>query len=406
MASAAETMDGPPTQAVILAGGRGTRLRPLTLDCPKPMIEFHGKPFLAYLMEMARGQGIRRVLLLLGYLPDVIRDYFGNGSRFGLLIDYAVSDVDDDTGRRLWLARERLDPTFLLLYCDNYWPMPLADMWRHFRDRDAAAQIAVYRNGDGYTRDNLIVGADGLVEVYDKTRTAPGLAGVDIGFAIVTAGVLDAVGDANVSFEAVVYPELIARGRLAAYRTSHRYYSVGSHERLGLTRDFLARRPAILLDRDGVLNRRMPRGEYVRSWDDWDWLPGAREALRLLKQAGVRVAIVSNQAGIARGCLSAADLDALHGRMTREARDSGGAIDRVYVCPHHWDDGCDCRKPAPGMLFQAQRDLGLDLSLSCFVGDDERDREAAERAGCPFEMVGGGTSLLDVVETRLGNGGP
>src|SRR5947208_6579331 len=87
----------PPTQAVILAGGRGTRLARLTDTKPKPMIEFHGKPFLEYLIEMVREQGFRNVLLLLGYLPDVIRNYFGDGSKWGLTIDYAISDVDDET---------------------------------------------------------------------------------------------------------------------------------------------------------------------------------------------------------------------------------------------------------------------------------------------------------------------
>jgi NDP-sugar pyrophosphorylase family protein len=109
-----------PTQAVILAGGRGTRLRPLTLTRPKPMVEIQGKPFLEYQIEQLRQQGFKRVLLLLGYLPEIVRDYFGNGRRWGIKIEYSVSDVDDETGRRLKLAEPFLDPCFLLLYCDNY----------------------------------------------------------------------------------------------------------------------------------------------------------------------------------------------------------------------------------------------------------------------------------------------
>src|SRR5262252_3738853 len=101
-----------PTQAVILAGGRGERLRPFTDIRPKPMVEIHGKPFLEYNIEMLREQGFERVLLLLGYLPEIIQDYFDDGSRWGVQIDYSVSDADDLTVRRVQLAKERLDACF------------------------------------------------------------------------------------------------------------------------------------------------------------------------------------------------------------------------------------------------------------------------------------------------------
>lgn len=392
----------PPEQAVILAGGRGTRLAPLTLTRPKPMIEFHGRPFLEYLIEMLRDQGIRRVLLLLGYLPEVVRDHFGDGSRFGVAIDYAVSDVDDDTGRRLKLAQDRIDPEFLLLYCDNYWPLRYDDLWASHLARGRLAQVVVYRNRDGYTRSNLRVGTGGLVEVYDKSRQTPGLEGVDIGFFLLKREVLDLLpADENVSFEKVVYPRLVADRQLAAYVTDHRYYSVGSHERLPLTEDFLRRRPTIFLDRDGTLNECMPRAEYVRSWEQWRWLPGALDALRRLTGAGWRIILVTNQAGIARGAMTRADLDAIHARLLDEVRAAGADIAAIMVCPHGWDEGCNCRKPAPGMLFQAQARFNLDLTRTPLIGDDERDGQAAAAAGCPYRVLSGGATLLDTVRQLL-----
>jgi len=387
---------GPPTQAVILAGGRGTRLGALSATRPKPMIEFHGKPFLEYLIEMLRDQGIDRVLLLLGYLPDVIQDHFGDGRRFGIEIEYSVTGPDDLTGHRLKVARPLLDAHFLLMYCDNYWPLQLERQWQRFREADVDALVTVYSNADGYSKDNVSVGDDGLIHVFDRTRSAPGLRGVEIGYAIVAEQVLDLLPEDDVLFEAAVYPALAERGRLGAFVTEHRYYSVGSPERLSLTDAFLARRPAIILDRDGVINRRPPKAEYVRSWDEFGWLPGAAEALRLLHGAGYTVIVVSNQAGIARGAMTETDLAAINDRLMQETLGLGGRIDAIYYCPHGWDDGCDCRKPKPGMLFRAQHDFDLDLSRTPFVGDDERDAEAADAAGSPSILVSDERSLLDV----------
>jgi len=291
-----------PRQAVILAGGRGSRLRPITDSLPKPMIPFYGKPFLEYLVELLRAQGFERILLLLGYLPELVRSHFGDGRRWEMKIDYSVSDIEDETGRRLTKAGSKIDPMFLLMYCDNYWPMPFEKMWKAFLEKDPVGMLTVYRNWDKYTRDNVRLAEDGKVLTYDKERTASGLSGVDIGFAIFRRQVLDLLPEENVSFERVVYPKLVEKGQLAAFRTGHRYYSVSAPERLSLTEQFLKdRSSAVILDRDGVLNKKPSKAQYVRSWADWEWLPGAKEALRLFKEAGLKVILVSNQAGIARG---------------------------------------------------------------------------------------------------------
>src|SRR6476660_72562 len=134
-----------PTQAVILAGGRGTRLGPLTDARPKPMIEIHGKPFLEYLVEMLREQGFERVLLLLGYLPEVVKEHFGDGRKWGIQIEYSVTAVENDTGRRVKLAAQQIDECFLLTYCDNYWPMQIDRMWERFIQANVPAMITIYR---------------------------------------------------------------------------------------------------------------------------------------------------------------------------------------------------------------------------------------------------------------------
>ncbi len=387
-----------PTQAVILAGGRGTRLHPLTLTRPKPMVEILGKPFLEYQIEQLREQGFKKVLLLLGYLPEMVRDYFGDGRRLGIKVEYSVSAVDDETGRRLKLAQPFLDPYFLLLYCDNYWPMAILPMWQRYVAAGAPVMITVYSNRDGYTRNSVRVEPDHRVSLYDKTCSHPGLNGVEISYAIVNKKIIRTLTDANVLFETAVYKILAERGELSAFVSDHRYYSVGALHRLPLTEEFFRGAKNVILDRDGVLNRRPPRAQYVRTWEEFHWLPGALDALRMLHAAGYRVVVVSNQAGVGRGAMSAADLAAIHDNMVAEAAAAGGKISSVYHCPHDWHAGCECRKPLPGMLFEAQRDFNFDLTRAVFVGDDERDRQAAERAGCRFAKVTAARPLLHWVK--------
>jgi NDP-sugar pyrophosphorylase family protein len=320
-----------PTQAVILAGGRGTRMRPLTDTLPKPMVEFHGRPFLEYLIEMLREQGFERVLLLVGYLPQVIQDHFGDGRRFGVDIDYSVSAPDHLTVSRIQLARERIERTFLLMYCDNYWPMQIDRMWRHYRALGAPAMVTVYGNRDGYRpgKDSVRMNDQGFVEVFDRERRTPGLRGVEISYAILDKSVLELLPERDELVEQALYPQLAERRQLSAYLTDHRYYSVGSPERLPLTERFLARRHAVILDRDGVLNRRPPRARYVTRPEEFEWLPGALEALALLNEAGYTVVVVSNQAGVARGAMTEAELDAVNERMRSEAAGAGGKIHAV-----------------------------------------------------------------------------
>ena len=391
------------SQAVILAGGRGTRLKPLTDTMPKPMVIFHGKPFLEYLINNLYEQGISKIVLLLGYLPAVIKDYFGNGDRFGVHIDYSITDVDNNTGRRMKLAEPFMDDYFLFMYCDNYWPLRLNEMLDEYNKMGVDGQLTIYSNKDNYTKDNVIIDQQRLIQKYDNSRTGPNLKGVDIGYAIFKKSVLDFLSKDNILFESTVYPHLTDANQLSGYITDHRYYSVGSFERLEKTEKFLERGPTIILDRDGVLNKKAPKAEYIAQWSEFEWLPGAKEALALLKQSNYRIIIITNQAGINRGLMTNADLMDIHEKMKREATEAGGDIDAIYYCPHGWDENCDCRKPKPGMFFQAQHDFHLDLTRTYFVGDDERDEMAGKAAGCPTILVSDNYPLLSAVKEKIIN---
>jgi D-glycero-D-manno-heptose 1,7-bisphosphate phosphatase len=384
------------TQAVIYAGGRGTRLGALTDDVPKPLVTVAGRPFLDHQMELLRANGITDVVLLAGYQADKLTAYVGDGSRWNLRARCAVTPPAAQTMTRLRAARHLLDDVVLTVYCDNYVPFDLADRWRRYRESGATVQVTAYANDDGFTANNMTVDPDGRVRAYDPGRSRPGLNRVDLGFAIVDLGRLGELPADDRPFEHVVYPGLAKAGALSAYVTAHRYYGVGATARLPLAERFFARIPTVILDRDGVLNRRAPKAEYIVEPDDFHWLDGALEALRLFAHTGHRILVVTNQAGIARGMMTPDQLSAVHRKMVDEAAAAGAHIERVYHCPHGWDDGCACRKPAPGMLQQAQRDYDLDLSRTVFIGDDDRDRQAAAAAGCGYRHVDSSHALLDV----------
>jgi D-glycero-D-manno-heptose 1,7-bisphosphate phosphatase len=139
---------------------------------------------------------------------------------------------------------------------------------------------------------------------------------------------------------------------------------------------------AAFLDRDGVLNRKAAEGLYVTRWDEMEFLSGAQEAVRLLNQAGYFVVVVTNQRCVAKGLITASELESMHARMLREFEAVGARIDAIYYCPHDFQPPCSCRKPQPGMLLEAARRYELGLAESWMIGDSEHDVEAGRKAGC------------------------
>lgn len=145
------------------------------------------------------------------------------------------------------------------------------------------------------------------------------------------------------------------------------------------------RRPTVLLDRDGVINVR--RLDHVKAWSEFEFLPGALDALALLTHHDWQVIVLTNQANVGRGGIEWSDVAAIHDRMVAAASSHGGRIEAVIACPHRPEDGCGCRKPGPGMVLEACRRFGLSLRDALLVGDDLSDVQAAGRAGCRSILV-------------------
>jgi D,D-heptose 1,7-bisphosphate phosphatase len=153
-------------------------------------------------------------------------------------------------------------------------------------------------------------------------------------------------------------------------------------------------RPAVFLDRDGTLNEDLG---YVHRWEDFHWLPGAKSAIRRLRDSDVYVFIVTNQSGVARGMFDEAAVTALHAKMRDDLRASGADVDDIRYCPHHPDASiaayrgvCACRKPAPGMILDLIAHWPVDAAASVMVGDKEIDAQAGRAAGIAAEIVRSG----------------
>ncbi len=222
-------------QAVILAGGRGIRLKPLTDTVPKPMVEIKGRPFLLYQIELLKKNKILEILLCVGYLKEQIVDYFGDGSRFGVRIRYSVENSFLGTGGALKIAEKLLDENFILLYGDSYLPIDyvaLRDAWSGLQGA-YAGMVVCYDNKSAIAENNIYLDHNGIVKRYDKRDPGREMNCVEAGVAIMKREVLRlAPGGEAVSLEADLFPILIRDGRLRGYATNQRYYDIGTMQGL------------------------------------------------------------------------------------------------------------------------------------------------------------------------------
>ena len=366
-----------PEQAVILCGGLGTRLRPYTDHLPKPMIPCNGKPFLEYLLEQLAEKGIRRFLLLTGYLGEQIQQYFGNGTQQGWEIDYSHGPAEWDTGRRLWEAQDQMDDQYLLLYSDNFVPFPLEKVLLQHERHGLPLTFMVSPKSPG----NLVLDEEGIVQRYDNQR-GEDRPYVEIGYMVVERDrVLPWLPKPDCSFSEALR-DMGSQQQISAWVQLDAYHSISDPDRWKAAERYLQPKKILLLDRDGVINEKAAKGEYVNCWEEFRWIERTRDSLRQLSKMGFCFIVISNQAGIARGMTSPEEVERIHRKMVETLAAEGIEILQVYVCPHHWEDNCDCRKPKPGMLFQASKEHLFRLDRTVFVGDDPRDMEAAENAGC------------------------
>ncbi|MFK4658866.1 D,D-heptose 1,7-bisphosphate phosphatase [Bradyrhizobium japonicum] len=355
-------------QAVVLLDDADARSGEAPQPIPAPLQDVAGRPFLDYLLdELSRYPTIEEILLLAGRGAQRVADRYHGRSWRGATLSVVSSDLSGAAA--LKCVAERLQEPFFLLNGCLLFDFNLLDLASRAQRSPAIAQVAL-TSGDGLPSG-----------------------GIDSGIYCVHRRILDYVGEAPCSLDSQVVPHLIADGQFEAASYGGFYVDVSGPAGLDRARTELPdrlRRPAVFFDRDGVLN---VDKNYLYRIDDFEWMPGAREAIRLCNDLGYYAFVVTNQSGVARGQYGVDDIHRLHDWMSGELAAIGAHIDDFQYCPYH-EEGTveayrrvsDRRKPAPGMILDCMKAWPVRTEGSLLVGDNARDIEAAVAAGIPGHL--------------------
>lgn len=399
-------------QLVILAGGMGTRLRARLGDLPKPMIPIAGKPLLEHQLELARSHGFSEVIIFACYKADVIENYFGDGSRWGLRVRVVVENEPLGTAGAVLAGHGLLEEDFAVFYGDTMVNVDLGRICAAHLERNADATLLVHPNDHPLDSDLVEVNADGWVTAFHnrphpQNRWFQNL--VNAGLYVMTRKSLQPwIGTVKaMDFGKDLFPAMLRQGgRLLGYNspeyikdigTPERYDKISAEYAAGVVQRSSLGTPqrAVFLDRDGTLVKEV---DGLTSPDQLELLPGAAEAVRELNHHGWRAVLVTNQPVVAKGFCTEADVITVHNKLETLLGGAHAFLDRIYWCPHHPQKGfagervdlkieCDCRKPRTGMLKQAAKDLNLDLKQCWLVGDSTTDVETGRNAGVRTVLV-------------------
>lgn len=410
-------------KVVIMAGGKGTRIAGIKSDVPKPMIPIVGKPILEWQIDNLKACGLTDITLVIGYLGNVIQEYFGDGSKFGVNIDYFVEETPLGTAGALF--KMNLVEDFLLMCGDVILDVDFNRFIEFHHKNQAWASLMAHPNGHPYDSSLLVteilppqelgglpVDTHRVVRwmnkederLYYKNR-------VNAGIEIISSELLKETmknyiprhpkNPDKMDLDRDVLKPNIPTGRIFAYDTPEyikdmgtpdRYYEVEEDIKTGKVkaRNLKNKQKAFFLDRDGTINKYVG---FLTSPEKFELMPGVAEAIKIINKSGYLAIVVTNQPVIARGDCTWDELQTIHDKMETELGRAGAFVDAIYICPHHPDRGfdgerleykveCRCRKPKAGLLYIAAKDYNIDISQSYMIGDSSNDMKAGLAAGC------------------------
>jgi histidinol-phosphate phosphatase family protein len=407
------------TQAVILAGGKGTRLASRLNGKPKPLVDVDGVPLLQRQIEALASQGVDDIVILVNHAADQIEAFVG-----ALDLPITITLIDDGeprgTAGATLACLDRLQDRFFVAYGDTLFDLDIRHMLDVHDASGAAATLLLHPNDHPADSDLVEVEETGLIKAFHPYPHPEGAwlrNLVNAAFYVVEREALMpwaqrmTVGD----FAKDLFPAMVAEGATLKGHVSFEYIKdIGTPARLDKAVGHLrggtvarARRDtpqrAVFVDRDGTLNALA--GHIARA-EDLILIEGAAASVKRLNDAEFRVVLVTNQPVLARGEVDNAGLARIHARLETELGHAGAYLDAVYYCPHHPHAGypgevaelkrtCTCRKPATGMVQAAVQDLNIDLQRSWMIGDSSADIAMANAAGLRAILVATGEGGRD-----------
>lgn len=428
-------------KAVIMAGGRGTRISSVARDIPKPMIKIDGKPVLEHEIACLKAQGFTDLIITVSHLGDVIMDYFGDGSKispvtkepFGVNIEYYFEKEPLGNAGALFRLKDKLTEDFLLLNADAIFDVDFNRFVAFHREKGGLATLFTHPNSHPYDSGLILADENGAVEQWltkEDARPTYYRNRVNAGLHVLSPKVLDVeVTTPKVDLDRQLLKPLAGTGKMFCYDSPEYVKDMGTPERYeAVCRDFREgkvqarnlrnKQKAVFLDRDGTINRYVG---FLRKEEEFELLPGVAEAIGKINASGYLAVVVTNQPVIARGEVTVPELQNIHNKMETLLGYEGVYVDAIYYCPHHPHKGyegeipelkfdCDCRKPKPGMLLKAAEAYNIDLTDSWMIGDGENDVKAGIAAGCKTALIGEGdfgqnitvSSVAEFVEKILG----
>lgn len=392
-------------KAIILAGGKGTRLGKLTEEIPKPMLKLVGKPLMEYHIELLKRYGITDVFITVNYLKDSIIEHFGQGEKFGVNIQYFEEKEPLGTVGGVKGLEDQLSEDFLVIYGDVMVEMDLKRLIDFHHLNKSSATLVLHPNDHPYDSDLVAVDKKDKVTAFipkphSNDKYYANL--VNAGVYLLNKKVLKFIEpNKKADFGSDIFPILVNQLPFYGYNTPEYMKDMGTPDRLVkveeaiisgkvFRRNLEQKQKAIFLDRDGVIN---DDTEFIKSPKEMRLLPGTSDAVSLINKSEYLAIVATNQSVIARNLCTEEGLHEIHSKMETDLGTDHAYLDKIYYCPHHPDKGfpdenpiykidCDCRKPKPGMLLQAAEKYNIELSESYMIGDHERDIQAGKAAGC------------------------
>lgn len=406
-------------QAIILAGGKGTRLKEVSGTLPKPMMSVNGKPLLQNIIEQCVRFNITDIKLLVSYKREIIEDYFGSGKQYGATIQYISETIPRGTAGALVDAMPELDEKFLVIYGDTFFDIDLESFYKFHLDHRGDVSIFLHPNDHPYDSDLVEIDSDNrLTKIHTYPHDQQWRQNlVNAAIYVFNKNSLKDIDliSKKPDIAKHLFPSMLkSQKKLYGYISTEYIKDMGTPKRLRMVESDInsgkvelmqkkTPKVAIFLDRDGTINKEV---DHLSSEDHFELIDGVGEAISKINTAGILAVIASNQPVIARGELEEHKLKVIHNKLETLLGKKGAYIDRIYYCPHHPDNGfegevkslkfdCDCRKPKIGLFLRAKNDLNIILGKSWIVGDRTSDIMAAHNAGMKSVLVNTGYAGKD-----------